>query len=559
MRPAPLTRLTLLIVITMMVTQVAMCAPGSVHSHDSVVVLIDASESMHQPCGSDQTKLQVAEAVVEKFRQQGRRVVSAKVENSSDVSGVLDELLQQSQNQTIECVWLTDGVSIEASSAINALCSHWNRSPSEWKFRLIGVCASPEASARLRSIAKLTCGEVELIEGKWHEPKEAPKCPQCDCICDSACDCTSDSAQHAKNCHCDHQTDWMQLLLMKTFLQPTASDGTKNVSHSKKLRSKKISTKLDSLLKQTSELRSNVDRRESEIAKVMEQLASSQIQSDRRQSRRLRKLSEEFKKRDRSNQDIAPLGGGQPANTVGDGNDWWRPGIVGAITGLTLLSLGAWMKLFDLKRRIETSEREVSERRLEAIERSISQLHQQPVPPQHFYESPTSQLSIPSLDRLPAGSIVIWSGAVRSIPRGWTLCDGTNGTPDLRGRFVIGSGTDASTGKHQVGSRGGAERVILEVGHLPRHSHRGTTEASGGHGHTIHRSGSEQSLGLDYAGERGKQTISAGADHLGPDPLETNRVPNHEHEFETEPCGKNMAHENLPPYHALCYIMKQSE
>lgn len=39
-----------------------------------------------------------------------------------------------------------------------------------------------------------------------------------------------------------------------------------------------------------------------------------------------------------------------------------------------------------------------------------------------------------------AGMILIWSGAVVDIPTGWALCDGNNGTPDLRGKVVIGAG-----------------------------------------------------------------------------------------------------------------------
>jgi len=38
------------------------------------------------------------------------------------------------------------------------------------------------------------------------------------------------------------------------------------------------------------------------------------------------------------------------------------------------------------------------------------------------------------------GIICIWSGSIASIPAGWALCDGTNGTPDLRDRFVPGAG-----------------------------------------------------------------------------------------------------------------------
>lgn len=39
------------------------------------------------------------------------------------------------------------------------------------------------------------------------------------------------------------------------------------------------------------------------------------------------------------------------------------------------------------------------------------------------------------------GIVVAWSGAIVDIPTGWALCDGTQGTPDLRDRFVVGAGT----------------------------------------------------------------------------------------------------------------------
>ena len=50
-----------------------------------------------------------------------------------------------------------------------------------------------------------------------------------------------------------------------------------------------------------------------------------------------------------------------------------------------------------------------------------------------------------------AGGIILWSGAVIDIPTGYQLCDGTNGTPDLRGQFVIGAG-----GAYAVAANGGA-------------------------------------------------------------------------------------------------------
>ena len=51
---------------------------------------------------------------------------------------------------------------------------------------------------------------------------------------------------------------------------------------------------------------------------------------------------------------------------------------------------------------------------------------------------------------LPIGMIIIWAGTVASLPAGWAVCDGTGGTPDLRGRFVLGAG-----GAHATNSTGG--------------------------------------------------------------------------------------------------------
>lgn len=45
------------------------------------------------------------------------------------------------------------------------------------------------------------------------------------------------------------------------------------------------------------------------------------------------------------------------------------------------------------------------------------------------------------LPEIVLGMIVPWSGSIISIPSGWSLCDGTNGTPDLRDRFLQGAGS----------------------------------------------------------------------------------------------------------------------
>jgi len=92
---------------------------------------------------------------------------------------------------------------------------------------------------------------------------------------------------------------------------------------------------------------------------------------------------------------------------------------------------------------------------------------------------------------IPAGLIAKWSGSVLNIPAGWALCNGTNGTPDLRNRFVVGAGSTYS-----VGATGGADSVTLTAAQMPTHNHTastatagahthgGSTGSNGGHGHT---------------------------------------------------------------------------
>ena len=84
------------------------------------------------------------------------------------------------------------------------------------------------------------------------------------------------------------------------------------------------------------------------------------------------------------------------------------------------------------------------------------------------------------------GMIVMWSGSTSNIPAGWALCDGKNGTPDLRGRFVIGAGGDYSPGNTGGGSipshSHGAGALATNL--AGSHSHSGTAASAGGHSHS---------------------------------------------------------------------------
>ncbi|NHN24076.1 hypothetical protein FIA58_000165 [Flavobacterium jejuense] len=145
--------------------------------------------------------------------------------------------------------------------------------------------------------------------------------------------------------------------------------------------------------------------------------------------------------------------------------------------------------------------------------------------------------------RLPKGLISMWSG--KDIPVGWALCDGTNGTPNLSGRFIVGF--DKNTGDYNVtGKTGGANQVLLTTGQLPAHSHAGTTSNSGNHAHSFTgatKKGDGTGTGSSnaYYGALTRTTAAAGI---------------HSHSFETNPTGGNQPHENRPPYYVLAYIIK---
>lgn len=46
------------------------------------------------------------------------------------------------------------------------------------------------------------------------------------------------------------------------------------------------------------------------------------------------------------------------------------------------------------------------------------------------------------IEGVPSGGIIMWSGSIASIPEGWVLCDGNNGTPDLKDKFIIAASQD---------------------------------------------------------------------------------------------------------------------
>ncbi len=86
---------------------------------------------------------------------------------------------------------------------------------------------------------------------------------------------------------------------------------------------------------------------------------------------------------------------------------------------------------------------------------------------------------MPSLlnpESVPKGTIAIWTGSLATIPQGWQLADGTNGTPDLRSQFP----KCVPDGVTDPGTTGGEERVTLIISEIPAHFH---TLTIGNHEH----------------------------------------------------------------------------
>lgn len=128
-----------------------------------------------------------------------------------------------------------------------------------------------------------------------------------------------------------------------------------------------------------------------------------------------------------------------------------------------------------------------------------------------------------SIFNAPIGAILAWSGTENDVPEGWSICDGENGTLDLRDKFILGAGES-----HNVGETGGLEKVKLDANDLPPHIHY-TSLKSGAY------KSSESRSGLVRFTEEGGLVVETS----------TNTT-------------LNNAHENMPPYYTLLWIQKTS-
>jgi len=141
---------------------------------------------------------------------------------------------------------------------------------------------------------------------------------------------------------------------------------------------------------------------------------------------------------------------------------------------------------------------------------------------------------------IPSGVITLWSGSIVSVPSGWFLCNGSNGTPDLRDRFIVGAGST-----YAVAATGGSANATLVS-----HTHTATsTVTDPGHSHTIARSGGgTTNPSIDAAQGLNTINFSAGTVQSNATGITVSTTNSTE--------GSSATNANLPPYYALAYIMK---
>ena len=168
---------------------------------------------------------------------------------------------------------------------------------------------------------------------------------------------------------------------------------------------------------------------------------------------------------------------------------------------------------------------------------------------------------------IPQGGIIMWSGTISNVPSGWSLCNGSNGTPDLRNKFVVGAHSDLS-GEAKTNIQGGQ---YTKTGGDIAHNHGGDTDD-----HTLttsqipsHTHPYNDSYYIEYNNPGvGQNGAVGGVDYIGPTKYKGSGDSDTDNKYiyyrngTTNTTGNGASHnhditsdQHIPPYYALAFIM----
>ena len=226
-------------------------------------------------------------------------------------------------------------------------------------------------------------------------------------------------------------------------------------------------------------------------------------------------------------QALASNNSGTSAPSTTYSNQWWYDE-TNAILKIRNPDNTAWLNFMTLDG--GTSEYTIAPSRLEGVTATAAQIN---TAAEHY---------------VPTGGIIMWSGSVLNIPTGWALCDGTDNTPNLQDRFVVGAGQT-----YAVGDTGGANWVALSIANMPAHNHSASSTSTStvtdpGHSHSF--AGVQPSSGSGTSSRTSVPVTKTTA------PSTTGITVSTSTSTTIGNAGSGTAHENRPPYYALAYIMK---
>lgn len=145
----------------------------------------------------------------------------------------------------------------------------------------------------------------------------------------------------------------------------------------------------------------------------------------------------------------------------------------------------------------------------------------------------------------PPGVIAWWSGSAASIPSGWLLCNGLNGTPDLRNKFVVGAGSHyakADTGGTATVTTTATVTIAghsLTAGEIAKHTHTGADIYISRYSNGNPAGGGGNYVSIEQSNSRNSDSSGSGDAHT------------HDASFAGAASQAKMV-----PYYAICFIMK---